>query len=87
MQFAVMKWVGITAKSGTIFAVLDKNNPAQLPMLTPEGHWEDFRVIDEARFKFTEEAKKAIADSGYFLIGANVTVTETFGQPPTSWGM
>jgi hypothetical protein len=40
----------------------------------PNGHWAGFRVpIDERRFKFAQEARKAIEDHGYYLFGASAT--------------
>ena len=84
MLFAVMQWVGDAAKAQSIFGVLDKNKPGQLPSPSPNGHWADFRTIDESRFKFAAEAKIAITERGYFLMGASVTVTEAFGVPPSN---
>jgi hypothetical protein len=81
MIFAVMQWVGGAVKGQSIFGVLDKDKPGKLPQPSPDGHWADFRTIDEGRFKFTEEAKVAISERGYFLMGASVTVTEAFGPP------
>jgi hypothetical protein len=82
MRFAVMTWVRDNVKSGSIFGILDKDNPGKLPSVSPLGHWADFRVIDENRFKFANDAKKAIAAEGYYLMGASVSVTEAFGEPP-----
>lgn len=79
MQFAVMQWVSEFAKPTSMFGVLDKANPGKLPMLSPKGHWADYRTIDESRFKFAGDAKTAIATGGYYLMGAGVTVTESFG--------
>jgi hypothetical protein len=73
MQLAIMTWTGRSARSGTIFGVVDHQNPAQLPQL-PNGHWAGFRVpIDERRFKFAQEARKAIENHGYYLFGASAT--------------
>jgi hypothetical protein len=82
MQFAVMVWVGSndSAKQGSIFGILDKANPVALPMLSPMGYWADFRSIDESKFKFAADAKKAIAQHGYYLMGASVTIAEVFEQ-------
>lgn len=82
MQFAVMVWVSQFAKRTSIFGVLDKASPGQLPMISPKGHWEDFRAVEERNYPDAEEAKKAIADKGYYLVGASVTITEAFGPPP-----
>jgi hypothetical protein len=73
MQFAIMLWTSNSARAGTIFAVIDHKSPTQLPQL-PNGHWANFRVpIEERRFKFAQEAKKAIEDHGYYLFGASAT--------------
>jgi hypothetical protein len=86
MQFAVMVWVpsNDSAKLGSIFGVLDKSNPGELPTLSPQGYWADFRAVDESRFKFAAEAKKAIAQHGYYLLGASVIIPEAFGETPES---
>jgi hypothetical protein len=86
MQFAVMVWVSSndSAKAGSIFGILDKANPGALPTLSPNGYWADFQSIDDSRFKFTTDAKKAIAQHGYYLMGASVTTIEAFGEPPRS---
>ena len=44
MQFAVMAWVSSndSAKTGSIFGILDKANPGALPTLSPNGYWADF---------------------------------------------
>jgi hypothetical protein len=82
MQFAIMAWTHPQSSISSIFGIIDKNNPGKLPMITPHGHWSDFTVIHESRFKFAAEAKKAIAANGYYLMGAGGTVTEAFGGPP-----
>ena len=84
MQFAVLAWVGSndSAKAGSIFGILDKTNSGALPTLSPNGYWADFRSVDENRFKFATVAKKAIAQHGYYLMGASVTIIEAFGEPP-----
>ena len=79
MKFVIMKWVGKGSKSGTIFGVLDeKVEKPVLPMISPQGHWEEFRRIDERHFKFAVEAKYSNVENGYYLIGASITVTEAF---------
>ena len=85
MQFAVMVWVSgnDTAKMGSIFGVLDKSNSGALPTL-PQGYWAEFRYVEESKFKFAAEAKKAIAQHGYYLLGASVTIPEAFGEAPES---
>ena len=84
MQFAILTWVSSndSAKAGSIFGILNKANPGALPTLSPNGYWADFRSIDENRFKFAADAKKAIAQHGYYLMGASVTTIEAFGEPP-----
>ncbi len=86
MQFAVLAWVSSndSAKAGSIFGILDKVNPGALPALSPNGYWTDFRSIDENKFKFATDAKKAIAQHGYYLMGASVTIIDAFGEPPKS---
>ena len=85
MRFAVLMWVSENVRVGSIFGVIDVidlSNPGKLPLLSSKGHWADFRLIDENRFKFAADAKKAIAQHGYYLMGASVTITEAFGEPP-----
>ena len=86
MQFAVMVWVSSndSAKTGSIFGILDKANPGALLTLSPNGYWADFQSIDDSRFKFATDAKTAIAQHGYYLMGASVTTIEAFGEPPRS---
>jgi len=86
MQFEVMVWVSSndSAKMGSIFGVLDKSNRGALPTLSPQGYWAEFRYVDESRFKFAADAKKAIAQHGYYLLGASVTIPEAFGEAPES---
>lgn len=79
MQFAIMAWTSRHSLVSSIFGVLDQGNPGRLPMIASDGHWSDFRSIDESRFKFADEAKKSIAVKGYYLVGAGVTLTEAFG--------
>jgi hypothetical protein len=79
MQFAIMAWTSDDSKVSSIFGIIDRKNPSKLPVFSSKGHWADFRTVDEGRFKFAEEAKKAIAAHGCYLIGASVTVTEAFG--------
>jgi len=86
MQFAIMVWVSSddSARIGSIFGILDKANPGALPTLSPKCYWADFRSIDESKFKFAGDAKKAIAQHGYYLMGASVTIAEAFGEPTKS---
>ncbi|WP_454621931.1 hypothetical protein [Bradyrhizobium cenepequi] len=82
MQFAIMVWIDSddAPDKGSIFGITDKNNPVALPTLSPTGYWADFRSIDGARFKYAAQAKKAISQHGYYLLGASVTIEEAFGQ-------
>ena len=84
MQFEILMWLGSndSVQAGTIFGVLDQANPVPLPMLLPGGSWAKYRSLDESRFKFARDAKRAIAQHGYYLLGASVAVTEAFGEPP-----
>jgi hypothetical protein len=81
MRFATMMWVPTrdNAKVGTIFGILDTDAPGVLPLL-PDGHWEHYHIADERTFKFAEEAKKAIAQHGYYLLGAGETPSDAFGM-------
>ena len=84
MQLAVMKWVGITVQPGSVFGVLDKANPGMLPTIAARGHWAEYQTIEEDRFTFAEEAKRAIARDGYFIVGVGLSVVETFGLKPSA---
>ena len=54
---------------------------AMLNALTPRGgHWEHCHLADERTLKIAEEARKAIAQHGYYLLGAGVTPSEAFGM-------
>jgi hypothetical protein len=53
MKFAIMAWTSKHALTGSIFGVLDAGNPGKLPQF-PGGHWSDYRMIDETRFKFAD---------------------------------
>ena len=80
MRFAIMTWVPTidNAKIGTIFGILDNDAPGNLPLL-PNGYWEHYHIADERTLKFAEEARKAIALHGYYLLGAGVTPDDAFG--------
>ena len=73
-----MTWVSDNVGVGSIFGIVDKDSPGQLPTPSPSGHWADFREIDESRAPWANEAKEKIAKHGYCLMGAGVTVTEAF---------
>jgi hypothetical protein len=67
MEFILMKLVGQGIRPGSIFGILDKDNPGQLPP-APGGYWSDHGAMTEENFPFAAEAKQAIAKSGYFLV-------------------
>ena len=79
MRFAIMTWVPSSdnAKIGT--GILDNEAPGDLPLL-PGGHWEHYHLADERTLKIAEEARKAIAQHGYYLLGAGETPSEAFGM-------
>ena len=77
----IMVWSGSNVLNSSIFGVLDKANPIVLPSISDRGHWDSYRAIREDRFKFAAEAKKSIAERGYYLIGGEINVTETEGPP------
>ncbi len=79
MRFALMELVGGAVVRKSIFGVLDKDKPGRLPRLSQDSLWTEFGTIDDSRFKFANEAMMAIAERGYFLMGASVMVTEAFG--------
>jgi hypothetical protein len=70
MEFVLMKLVGQSIRPGSIFGILDKDNPGQLPP-APGGYWSDHGAMTEENFPFAAEAKQAIAKSGYFLVGTD----------------
>ena len=81
MEFAVMVWNSENVRARSIFGVVDKAKPGQLPdRLSKDGHWEDYLVIDESRCPYAAAAKKAIDAQGYYLIGAGITVATAFGD-------
>jgi len=79
MEFILMKLVGQSIRPGSIFGILDKDNPGQLPP-APGGYWSDHGTMTEENFPFAVEAKQAIAKSGYFLVGTDAI--ETIGRSP-----
>ena len=71
MQFAIMLWTSPHAKPSSIYGVLDRERPGQLPLPSPDGgHWSDYRTVSEAQFKLAEAAKQSIAAVGYYLVGS-----------------
>jgi hypothetical protein len=68
VQFAIMTWVNTGASVGSINGVLDKDNLGQLPSLSKNGHWADVGTVDETLAPWSNEAKAAIAEHGYFLV-------------------
>jgi hypothetical protein len=79
MEFILMKLVGQSIRPGSIFGILDKDNPGQLPP-APGGYWSDHGTMTDENFPFAAEAKQAIAKSGYFLVGTDAI--ETIGHAP-----
>ena len=77
MEFILMKLVGQSIRPGSIFGILDKDNPGQLPP-APGGRWSDHGTMTDENFPFAAEAKQAIAKSGYFLVGTDAI--ETIGH-------
>jgi hypothetical protein len=78
MEFSIMAWSSGNVLKSSIFGVIDKANPGNnLPSISDKGHWESYRTIREDRFKFAVEAKKSIAERGYYLIGGEVNIIET----------
>jgi hypothetical protein len=56
MEFILMKLVGQSIRPGSIFGILDKDNPAQLPP-APGGYWSDHGTMTDENFPFAAEAK------------------------------
>jgi hypothetical protein len=81
MEFVLMKLVGQSIRPGSIFGILDKDNPGQLPP-PPGGYWSDHGAMTEQNFPFAAEAKQAIAKSGYSLVGTDAI--ETIGHAPVT---
>lgn len=81
MQFAVLMWVSDNTKVGSVFGVVDDDKRGPLPNPSAGGHWAGFRTIDDTRFKFAEDAKRAIARHGYYLMGAGISIDDAFGRP------
>jgi hypothetical protein len=76
MEFSIMAWSSGNVLKSSIFGVIDKAYPGTLPRISDKGFWESYRTIREDRFKFAVEAKKSIAERGYYLIGGEVNITE-----------
>jgi hypothetical protein len=79
MEFTIMAWNSGNVRASSIFGVIDKENPGQLPKISDKGHWTDFKTIAERHFPEAEAAKKSIADIGYYIIGGDVTTLERVG--------
>ena len=81
MRFAILTWARENVPVGTVFGVLDADNPSwALPVLSSGGHWAIFKTVEEVHFLNAAEAKKAIATDGYYLMGAGVTIEDAFGE-------
>jgi hypothetical protein len=77
MEFSIMVWSSGNVLISSIFGVIDNANPgSRLPSISDKGFWESYRTIREDRFKFATEAKRSIAERGYFLIGGEVNIAE-----------
>lgn len=77
MEFAIMVWSSGNVLGSSVFGVVDKADPGKLPSISDKGSWQSYRTIREDRFKFAAEAKRSIAERGYYLIGGEVNVIET----------
>lgn len=78
MRFEIFSWVSNVDSpgSGSILGIVDKDNPCPLPAISAQGYWSEFRSIDERQFKFAEDAKKAIALHGFYLMGQSETASK-----------
>lgn len=77
MEFSVMVWRSEAALNNSIFAVIEKGaNSSNLPRLSDRGGWHTHRMVFTNRFKFAAEAKKSIAERGYYLIGGELNIAE-----------
>ena len=85
MDFAVMVWSSANSRPQSIYGVVDRAAPGQLPALYGNGHWADMDlVIPENRFKDAEAAKESIAKFGYYLVGGELTIATTERRNPPS---
>jgi hypothetical protein len=57
MEFVLMKLVGQSIRPGSIFGILDKDNPGQLPP-PPGGYWSDHGAMTEQNFPFARQNKR-----------------------------
>jgi hypothetical protein len=81
MKFAIKHWVSDDTRPTSIFAVANKDIPVNLPTPTGSGRWVEFSDVEESQFLLVEDAKACIAEHGYYLMGAGVSITQAFGQP------
>jgi hypothetical protein len=49
----------------------------KLPPIIPGGHWLHYRKIREDRFKLAAEAKKSVAEHGYYVFGGQDNADES----------
>jgi len=76
MDFAIMVWSSANVQASSIYGVLDKASPGQLPNISDKGNWVDLKTtVPEDRFNDAASAKKSIADVGYYLIGGTMNFT------------
>lgn len=70
-----------SSKDGTLFAVIDADDPARLPKVANAGEWIKFKVIPETgkpRIGFSEEeAKQDIAEKGFHLTKVKIATSES----------
>jgi hypothetical protein len=81
MKFSIQHWVSDNTKPTSIFAVIDKDTQTSLPAPTGLGSWVEFCELEESQFLLAKDAKACIAEHGYYLMGAGMSVTEAFGRP------
>ena len=53
MRLTLKTWIsnGDNVRAGSLFGVVDADNPDLLPLAMANGHWEMYRTIDEGEFK------------------------------------
>jgi hypothetical protein len=78
MRLIIKTWISNSdnVKAGSLFGVVDADNPDMLPAALTGGHWDTFRTVDESEFKLSREAKEAIAKHGHYLFGAGSPLSE-----------
>ncbi len=53
MRLTLKTWIsnGDNVRAGSLFGIVDADNPDLLPLAMANGHWEMYRTIDEGEFK------------------------------------